>query len=766
MCCSESNPAWLLVSLGAVRPLATLQFLHDQDLSYTLSLSNATDGPFVEVARRTCETCLMNMNSPPGTPYGARAYRLPTFHLIPATAAAFVRLTITWSSGGGVGGCDDLCDWATDVYEFRAFGPGRLPGVQAAAAPPPLLPQPARACPLGDAARLLPSSTDMEASIALLGDAASLPEGSGMRGASSVVLTAPEPRRFGAVEYARIIRPAGSCSCGSATDLLITLYVWLGGSASMPGEGLVISLVDAERQTPGKTVFKRGCGTRPALPESSVSIVMDTSDSDPTCDEPGTGLRMVASLEGGEAPLLVMCSSLDMSSATFRRGVWLPVQIAFTDFGSMNLAYPDNPLDRRGQYGTKSVWVNGTESLTPYVLLTSYEPRMRAANVTLQSFYIVVSARTGSSGGLAPSDRHAVSGVRVECTNGQSEVENWAGLRQPYAPPRSPPPWMTPPPQQPLSSQQAAMSVRRRASLDAVSFGIAFACTLLLGAVLLQLRRRADAPKERAALASVVTHDSDKSAALQPAAPAQHVCAAFETEVEFHVFLSYRVRSDARLIDSIYDKLRLAGLRVFKDVAGSLASRPFDAELIRAMRAAPVFAPVITLASIQQLATASSQPDAFLAELLLALWLRDDGDTLIHPLLVGTETEAGWASLFDDPGYAAALAALPDTASAATVALVDSALRSADAAPMPPHIATLTVREALLGRAEVHGGPPAVVGLLSSAPFALACAMPDLDLYIMRQYMPPIRDAARRMSIERAVRRQSTDERTETPNTL
>ena len=759
MCCTESNPAWLLVSLGAVRPLATLQFLHDQDLSYTLSLGNASDGPFVQVARRACESCVMNQNSPPGTPYGTRAYRLATFHLVPEAAAAYVRLAITWSSGGGVGGCDDLCDWASDVFEFQAFGPGRLPGM-AATPPPPLLPQPAIACPLDDASGRVPSSSDIEASIALLGDAASLPAGSGMRGASSVVLTAPEPRRFGAVEYARIIRPAASCSCGLATDFLITLYIWLGGSASMPGEGLVISLVDAQKQTPGKTVFKRGCGTRPALPESAVSIVMDTSDSDPSCDEPGTGLRMVASLEGGEAPPLVMCSSLDMGTATFRRGAWLPVQIAVTDFGTLNTAYSGNPLDRRGQYGIKSVWVNGTETLAPLVLLTSYEPRMRAANVTLQSFYIVVSARTGSSGGLTPSDRHAVSGVHVECTTGQTQVENWAGLRQPYAPPRSPPPWMTPPPQQPVSSQRAASSVRRRATVDAVSFGIAFACTLLIGAIVLLLRRRVDVSNDRAALAVVVTHDGDKLAGLQPAPPAQQIWTALETDVEFHVFLSYR-RSDARLIDSIYDKLRLSGLRVFKDVAGSLAGRPFDAELICVMRAAPVFAPVITLASIERLSAAASQPDAFLAELLVALWLRDDGDTLIHPLLVGSETEAGWASLFDDPGYNAALAALPDAASAATVALVDSALRSAGAAPMPPHIATMTVREVLLGRAAVQGGRPAVAGVLSSASFALACAMPDLDLYIMRQYMPPMRDAARRLSSERAARRMSTDVRTQ-----
>ena len=55
VCCTESSPGWLLVSLGAVRPLASLQVLVDQDMTYTLALSNASGGPFAVVARHTCE---------------------------------------------------------------------------------------------------------------------------------------------------------------------------------------------------------------------------------------------------------------------------------------------------------------------------------------------------------------------------------------------------------------------------------------------------------------------------------------------------------------------------------------------------------------------------------------------------------------------------------------------------------------------------------------------------------------------------------------
>ena len=152
---------------------------------------------------------------------------------------------------------------------------------------------------------------------------------SGVRRASSVVLTPPEPLRFGSAEYARIIDIARGCTCaiGASQVALISMFVWLGGSASMPGEGLVISLVDARRQTPGATVFKRGCGTRPLLPEAAVSVVLDTGDSDPMCDEPGTGARLLVSLDGGEAPPIVICSTLDMSTASYRKGEWIQIHI-------------------------------------------------------------------------------------------------------------------------------------------------------------------------------------------------------------------------------------------------------------------------------------------------------------------------------------------------------------------------------------------------------------------------------------------------------
>ena len=84
-------------------------------------------------------------------------------------------------------------------------------------------------------------------------------------------------------------------------------------------------------------------------------------------------------------------------------------------------------------------------------MLSAYGPLVRAANVTLKRFYIVVSARTGVAGDLASSDRHAVSGVRVECpTPNTITLENWDGFPQPFTPPPASPPWrpfMPPPPQ-------------------------------------------------------------------------------------------------------------------------------------------------------------------------------------------------------------------------------------------------------------------------------------------------------------------------------
>jgi hypothetical protein len=207
-------------------------------------------------------------------------------------------------------------------------------------------------------------------------------------------------------------------------------------------------------------------------------------------------------------------------------------------------------------------------------------------------------------------------------------------------------------------------------------------------------------------------------------------------------------------VDAVQDKLKLCGLRVFKDVDGAMAGRPFDVELLRAVRSARAFAPVVSLSSLQRMTDAASSdvPDTSLAEWLAALYFRDadeeaaalepleDGarpvrGLIIHPLLVGTLVPAStgslarWTSLAADPAYASALAALPSAIPTSTIAWVDGALRKELGLPLPPRFACLTVRDIVLGR-----DAPPLAGILSGVPFALECADQDLGLYIRGKY--------------------------------
>ncbi len=87
---------------------------------------------------------------------------------------------------------------------------------------------------------------------------------------------------------------------------------------------------------------------------------------------------------------------------------------------------------------------------------------------------------------------------------------------------------------------------------------------------------------------------------------------------QLDVFLSYR-RQDLKVADAVYDKLCLAGLRVFYDRNGSMAGRPFEQEICKAIRHSSAFAAVISLDSVR--AWASHTPDAAdytLAEFLIA----------------------------------------------------------------------------------------------------------------------------------------------------
>jgi hypothetical protein len=485
----------------------------------------------------------------------------------------------------------------------------------------------------------------------------------------------------------------------------------------------------------------------------------------------------VSTLDGVGAPPLVLSSTLEMGTSGFRRGTWTAVQFGIKDplvhvsddFSTDQVNFADlgdaeAVPDKRLRYAPWLVWLDGNQLLD-----SSGLPARLLRNASLSEFYFVVSARTGG----AALDAHAASGLRLECMRhgGGADprlsewIVNWAGFRQPLMPPpfgRPPPPPVKTPgggaaritPAPGSGSSAATMGA---AALGAASAAAAFSATLALlslaAAAAWHRSRRGThvQPKEACAAAD---EEQQVMAPPPPPPPAPRASTTQRHEPAFHVFLSYR-RVDWRLADAVQDKLRLAGLRVFKDVDGAMAGRPFDVELLRAVRSAPVFAPVVTLPSLQRMAGAAASPEAdtSLAEWLAALYFRDAEELqpqarpvrLIHLLLVGTlaprtreRTRAQWLSLRDDPAYAAALAALPHAVPAATVALVDSALRRTEGAPLPPRFAALTVRQIVCGCGDDEPPPRRLAGILSGAPFALECAEEDVGLYIGARYAPAL----------------------------
>ena len=733
MCCTESNPAWLLVSLGALRPVAVLEVVYAQDLTYTVALANSSTGPWLTVASQYCVHCRQNVlvDSVLGAPV-FRRHAVPgapgAASQVPMTAS-HVRLLVTWSSAGGIGGCDDMCDWATDIYSFGVFSPGALP-LAGLAAPPPPSAGPNVACP--DVSDLVAHRAGIDAGgVMLTGGATLLPPGSGAHGSTAIRLTEALPLRRGAAEYTRIVRPLEEChTCTNVHGLAVSIHVWLGGASSLPGEGLAVSMVDADKQTPGATRYVQvGCGANLALPLHAISIVLDTAENegDASCSEAshGTGIYLVSTLDADAAPL-VLRSTVDTGTALFRAAEWLPLEFmvrrrAWVGGGQQSAI---NSGSGAGPLVPDFIHVNGTEVLTG--LLTTGQ---------LDAFYIVASALTSARG----TDAHLVSMLHVSCqlTSLHLEPENWAGNLQPFTPPSMH--------QQPLTSSQAQASAadERSTATAAAAFFAAFGVTTaMLGAAAAasRLRRslRAGTPVV-AELASSGGADPDKLASRASFALA--IDAGEAAAQGFDVFLSYR-RADYALADTVHDKLRLAtGLRVFKDVDGRMAGTRFGAELVRMVRSAPIFAPVVTLASLLRMAGAAepdAEVDACLAEWLAALHFRAAGRVrLIHPLLAGeppppaqaaSPLQPRFESLAQDPRYAAALAALPDAAPAATMQAVAAALCAIGDAPLSPEVAGMSVREIVAGAAGVLAGPV----------LAVDCAPDDLGLYIHSRYAPPM----------------------------
>ena len=250
ICCSESNPAWLLVDLGAQRPIAALSVTNSgSDITYSIALGISSAGPWRTVGRAVCVFCLPEMC----------AYIPTRTHaLTSAASASHVLLTVTWSSDGGVGGCADLCDFAAKISSLRAWSPGAMPSQLDRGAVPwqQTVYVNATTCASWPAKSLISTQSATGAGVSLSGAATLGPvvstaaEGGtapAMSDSRAVLLNAPEQTSaLGAAEFTRVIDPAVDCpyAAGESHSLGVTAFVRIGGG-TWPGEGFVLSIVDA-----------------------------------------------------------------------------------------------------------------------------------------------------------------------------------------------------------------------------------------------------------------------------------------------------------------------------------------------------------------------------------------------------------------------------------------------------------------------------------------------------------------------------------------
>jgi len=394
----------------------------------------------------------------------------------------------------------------------------------------------------------------------------------------------------------------------------------------------------------------------------------------------------------------------------------------------------------------------------------------RRAALLPKRFFVMSGART--SGGT--DDEHSLGGVRVDCA-----PSSWAPRVHPVWRPPAPPP--------------AAAAVRRTSSKTGATFWGALALLVGLAALAAAVaaarrrRRREQAGKAPGVLYVTTAHRSSRSwerlteapgsstdlegqpgsdsplaSATPPSAPANALSGEGSvgsdggsyasaklggvTAFVFDVFLSYR-RLDSRLVDAVQDKLLLNRLRVFKDVNGHMAGRPFDVELFRVIRDAAVFAPVITLEGMRRLAVLGpDQADFTLAEYITALYFFEAGDIpLVYPLAVGAETyngqgKAEWDKLFDNALFKTYRDELPDVVPTATLNLVNGVFLKILGHSLPAQFLTLTIREVMLGRLG-DAKTPALAGLFSFDLYFLMCLQEDLSLHIEGRFARNIRAA-------------------------
>mmetsp|Transcript_15742 Transcript_15742/g.51430 ORF Transcript_15742/g.51430 Transcript_15742/m.51430 type:complete len:334 (-) Transcript_15742:374-1375(-) len=131
-----------------------------------------------------------------------------------------------------------------------------------------------------------------------------------------------------------------------------------------------------------------------------------------------------------------------------------------------------------------------------------------------------------------------------------------------------------------------------------------------------------------------------RSPAAVSTAFARHSSSSYLVSDDVRVFLSYRVSTDHKLVESMYHKLKEKGVNVWWDRKALQPGQLWEQGFVDGLKSSDIFVPVLSkaaLAPFEQLA-ADSQCDNVLLEYRMALELKDHPDgrlNSIFPVMVG-----------------------------------------------------------------------------------------------------------------------------------
>ena len=117
------------------------------------------------------------------------------------------------------------------------------------------------------------------------------------------------------------------------------------------------------------------------------------------------------------------------------------------------------------------------------------------------------------------------------------------------------------------------------------------------------------------------------------------------------VFLSYRVKADAQLVERLYDKLRIRGVDVWWDAKCLPPGQPWEEGFADGLLSSDVFVPVLSKSALAPLASlsAASTCDNVLLEYRMALELKARSHLrAIFPVLVGEMEQHSIGALYGD----------------------------------------------------------------------------------------------------------------------